>query len=221
MHSVNRGSNKSTGTLILVASERKSTRSSPSTGFPGFSRLHADHLPGSRTNLPGHATLDRKPRKLREFPVALALMYAGSDEDAAHRGATRTHLPIPDPAPCRRSPRRRHGRPCGRASRQAGAAGPGSIDVRARNTAHFRLADPRPAVAEGMMNKRTPEPFPCPFCRSGSVSVIGAARTFLHYRCTTCAEVWTAMRAPSESADMRSARTVSGRSRVLPKITCH
>ena len=39
--------------------------------------------------------------------------------------------------------------------------------------------------------------FPCPFCRSGHVSRIGGARSFVHYRCTDCEEVWTAMRAPS------------------------
>ena len=45
--------------------------------------------------------------------------------------------------------------------------------------------------------------FPCPFCRSGEVAVIGSARKFLHYRCAACEEVWTAMRAP-EPAERRS-----------------
>jgi transposase-like protein len=67
------------------------------------------------------------------------------------------------------------------------------------------------------MKSTTPEPFPCPFCRSARVAVIGAARRFLHYRCTTCEEVWTAMRVPSEPAETPSRKAVSER----PKITCH
>jgi transposase-like protein len=38
-------------------------------------------------------------------------------------------------------------------------------------------------------------PFPCPFCRSGCVVLVGAGRHFLHYRCASCAEVWTAQSA--------------------------
>ncbi len=46
------------------------------------------------------------------------------------------------------------------------------------------------------MKTATSDLFPCPFCRSGEVAVIGSARKFLHYRCAACQEVWTAMRAP-------------------------
>ena len=53
------------------------------------------------------------------------------------------------------------------------------------------------------MKTATSDVFPCPFCRSGEVAVIGSARKFLHYRCAACEEVWTAMRAP-EPAGKRS-----------------
>ena len=53
------------------------------------------------------------------------------------------------------------------------------------------------------MKTATSDVFPCPFCRSGEVAVIGSARKFLHYRCAACEEVWTAMRAP-EPAEKRS-----------------
>lgn len=40
----------------------------------------------------------------------------------------------------------------------------------------------------------TPElPFPCPFCRSSRVALIGGGLAFLHYQCAECSEVWTAM----------------------------
>ena len=40
-----------------------------------------------------------------------------------------------------------------------------------------------------------PEPiqFPCPFCDSNRIGVIGGSPTFLYYRCDDCAESWTAM----------------------------
>ena len=41
--------------------------------------------------------------------------------------------------------------------------------------------------------------FPCPFCRSTRVFLIGSGRTFLHYRCPDCSEVWTAMRHRSDA----------------------
>lgn len=36
-------------------------------------------------------------------------------------------------------------------------------------------------------------PFPCPFCQSPRVTLVGGGLVFLHYRCGACAEVWTAM----------------------------
>jgi hypothetical protein len=38
--------------------------------------------------------------------------------------------------------------------------------------------------------------FACPFCRAGSVDIIGRGGKFVHYRCRTCAEVWTGMKFP-------------------------
>ena len=37
------------------------------------------------------------------------------------------------------------------------------------------------------------EVFPCPFCESKHVEVVGSGLVFLHYRCGECSEVWTAM----------------------------
>jgi transposase-like protein len=48
-----------------------------------------------------------------------------------------------------------------------------------------------------MKHSPTFDVFPCPFCRSGHVALIGGVRSFVHYRCSGCEEVWTAMRAPS------------------------
>jgi hypothetical protein len=39
-------------------------------------------------------------------------------------------------------------------------------------------------------------PFPCPFCHSRHVVLVGGGLVFLHYECGECAEVWTAMAAP-------------------------
>lgn len=48
-----------------------------------------------------------------------------------------------------------------------------------------------------MKKMTSPEPpFPCPFCHSSRVALIGGGLVFLHYKCTECAEVWTAMSAP-------------------------
>jgi len=53
------------------------------------------------------------------------------------------------------------------------------------------------------MKSTTSDLFPCPFCRSPLVSIVGAARRFLHYRCGACEEVWTAMRAPAAPVAVR------------------
>jgi hypothetical protein len=37
------------------------------------------------------------------------------------------------------------------------------------------------------------KPFPCPFCESSRVSLVGGGLVFLHYQCSQCSEVWTAM----------------------------
>jgi hypothetical protein len=46
-----------------------------------------------------------------------------------------------------------------------------------------------------MMTAPSP-PFPCPFCQSSRVDLVGGGLVFLHYKCGQCAEVWTAMAAP-------------------------
>lgn len=33
--------------------------------------------------------------------------------------------------------------------------------------------------------------FPCPFCRSRAILLIGHSRTYLYYRCGDCYEIWT------------------------------
>jgi hypothetical protein len=38
--------------------------------------------------------------------------------------------------------------------------------------------------------------FPCPFCQSRHVALVGSGLVFVHYKCTECSEVWTAMAAP-------------------------
>ena len=63
------------------------------------------------------------------------------------------------------------------------------------------------------MGTRT-SPFPCPFCRSGQVVLTGGGRTFLHYRCGACSEVWTAQA-------MRGADASAGALEDLPKPGPH
>jgi transposase-like protein len=45
----------------------------------------------------------------------------------------------------------------------------------------------------------TTQPFPCPFCQSSRVVLLGGGLVFLHYECAECAEVWTAMAARTPS----------------------
>ena len=40
---------------------------------------------------------------------------------------------------------------------------------------------------------KAPDAFPCPFCESKHVELVGSGLVFLHYRCGECSEVWTAM----------------------------
>ncbi len=49
-------------------------------------------------------------------------------------------------------------------------------------------------------------PFPCPFCGSENVLLVGGGLVFLHYQCSDCAEVWTAM-AAATPAFVRARRT--------------
>jgi transposase-like protein len=36
--------------------------------------------------------------------------------------------------------------------------------------------------------------FPCPYCGSAAVHVIGQGRVFVHYHCDDCRETWTGAR---------------------------
>ena len=36
--------------------------------------------------------------------------------------------------------------------------------------------------------------FPCPYCSSAAVHVIGQGRVFVHYHCEECRETWTGAR---------------------------
>jgi hypothetical protein len=65
-------------------------------------------------------------------------------------------------------------------------------------------------------------PFPCPFCHSTRVVLVGGGLVFLHYQCAACSEVWTAMAAakpavvkPSSSAP-KLALEVSAKDKVWP-----
>lgn len=58
------------------------------------------------------------------------------------------------------------------------------------------------------------KPFPCPFCHSGRVVLTAGGRTFQHYRCVSCAEVWTAQSLPSrEKAETIALESVAPRNR--------
>ena len=57
----------------------------------------------------------------------------------------------------------------------------------------FQAAGLRIDVDTDVTRPIDPERFPCPFCDSDRVDVIGGSRTFLYYRCADCAEAWTAM----------------------------
>jgi transposase-like protein len=45
--------------------------------------------------------------------------------------------------------------------------------------------------------------FACPFCQAASVAVIGRGGKFIHYRCETCAEVWTGMKFSAVDVDKK------------------
>ena len=61
-------------------------------------------------------------------------------------------------------------------------------------TRNLRLAG-TPCSGPQRMTTTTPsQQFPCPFCQSKRVVLIGGGPAFLHYRCPDCSEVWTAMK---------------------------
>ena len=55
--------------------------------------------------------------------------------------------------------------------------------------------------------------FPCPFCRSSAVLLIGGSRVYLYYQCGDCAEIWTALDVPLDYAPYRM--------RARPSSTVH
>lgn len=58
------------------------------------------------------------------------------------------------------------------------------------------------------MKHKTPSSadlFPCPFCQSSDVKVIGQGRVFMHYRCGNCSENWTGVTFPPPRVKARSA----------------
>ena len=62
-------------------------------------------------------------------------------------------------------------------------------------------------------------PFPCPFCQSAHVELVGGGLVFLHYQCGECAEVWTAMAAPRPAIlHTRRARVQDSRTPRVPWI---
>ena len=46
------------------------------------------------------------------------------------------------------------------------------------------------------MHKPNAAEFPCPFCQSSRVLLIGGSLVFLHHRCDECGEVWTVTAMP-------------------------
>ena len=55
--------------------------------------------------------------------------------------------------------------------------------------------------------------FPCPFCRSSAVLLIGGSKVYLYYQCGDCAEIWTALDVPLDYAPYRM--------RARPSSTVH
>lgn len=78
-----------------------------------------------------------------------------------------------------------------------------------------------------MSSHTAPTPFPCPFCQSTRVALLGGGLVFHHYKCGECAEVWTAMAAsrppilrPSEP-DPPAAEPETARGRRREKLWLH
>ena len=55
--------------------------------------------------------------------------------------------------------------------------------------------------------------FPCPYCGSTAVHVIGNGRVFVHYHCDECRETWTGARFNEGRANAHARR--SDRKRVV------
>ena len=49
--------------------------------------------------------------------------------------------------------------------------------------------------------------FPCPYCGSAAVHVIGQGRVFVHYHCQECRETWTGARFDDTRPRAHSKRT--------------
>ena len=181
---------KSTGGMSLVAPDVRIKES-----------FCCGILPGARTKAPTPSDFEPPIPEIAPFSRGIPLDYWTASEWTGR--PPRTTPSIPAGAPCRDTLRRAGRGISGQLARKAGSPEPSSFDFRASNSAPDRLATLRSPAAEGMMNHPTSDPFPCPFCRSRCVSRIGAAGAFLHYRCSECEEVWTAMKAPAPPAARR------------------
>ena len=53
--------------------------------------------------------------------------------------------------------------------------------------------------ARTVTGKPDSQRFPCPFCRSSRIDVIGGSLTFRYYKCDDCAESWTTMNLPASA----------------------
>jgi transposase-like protein len=49
-------------------------------------------------------------------------------------------------------------------------------------------------MTHGLDNDAADPLFPCPYCSSTAVHVIGNGRVFVHYHCDECRETWTGAR---------------------------
>jgi len=107
-------------------------------------------------------------------------------------------------------------------------------DLDARDAAHVHALGPGSArVADAHLSSdrvTRMNLFPCPFCQSASVKSTGGGRHFLHYRCTSCEEVWTAQnpapgqtyaRAALQPATEPDALIGPLNSRMTPKVLLH
>jgi hypothetical protein len=59
--------------------------------------------------------------------------------------------------------------------------------------------DPKASVTSNL----DPQASPCPFCRAGTLLLIGGTRRFLYYQCEACTEVWTVTSFPPKKSSLR------------------
>jgi hypothetical protein len=124
-------------------------------------------------------------RKRAEFTVALLLVSLRRDRKipASSHARPRLHRRAAD----RRLGVRVHHEPELRADARVH-----EVDAGAAGLAHS------PASA-GRISGMAVDLFPCPFCRSPHVTQTGGGEKFAHYKCSRCAEVWTAQTAAASA----------------------